>query len=276
MIIKDTSSTKEMGLKVDNYNAPHVIATALSESTSIVHSENQQSRVSRFEFDSNIRWRYERRPVEAEDSLRTIRAYNYMNPDSVVMMNIPPMFGIDTEITEKTIKHLLEKGVVMSTINQIMEMKQSIIDYYKAGLSYELYQLIGKEVEEGDPDMTIEDLSPEMRNTPEVLELQEKYLDFPPFPYILMGKDIEHSPRLRVTLDDVNSNSTYYALCTTVPQHVDDLMCKTYIGQCVHYMIGTMGEQCQINEIGLNTDVYYDYLITENATLYIFLHLLKH
>lgn len=251
-----TEATMPKDAQIDNYHTPSIIETALSESTSIVHDETQATRKERFGFDSNMRRRFMKRPPEAEDSLRTIKAYNYMNPATVVMHNIPSSFGVDTVVTEKTIKTLLQKGVHKSTIEQIKEAKQDIIDYYTAGFQYAVSQL-----------------SEEERAKPENTErLRKQYCEFPSFPYILMGKDAEHSPALRVTTDDGGRN-TYYAMCTTIPQNVDDLMCKTYISQCIHYMLGQMGEQCGIKEIGLDKDIYYDYLITENATLYLFLHL---
>ena len=323
-----TGATMPTDIQVDNYNAHHVIETALAESTFIVHEENQQSRASRFNFDSNIKRRYLRRPDEAEDSLRTIRAYNYMNPDTVVMVNIPSDFGINSEVTAKTIKILLEKGVIASTIESIKVMMADIIEYYTAGYEAELSQAMeDKEAElskledeimidltpYGDgkspksmPSTLEEELKSELyirseeerlkldthgleamyrekrldelerKHDTRVARLKKQYLDFPPFPYILMGKDLENCPALRVSKDDISNGSTYYALSTTVPQQVYDLMCKTYMSQCVQYMLGEMDVQFGIKEIGIDTDVYYDYLITENATLYIFLHLQKY
>lgn len=250
-----TEATMPKDVQIDNYHTPTVIETALSESTLFEHDEYQASRKERFAFDSNIRRRYMRRPPDAEDSLQTIRAYNYMNPATVVMHNIPTKFGVDTEVTEKTIKVLLQKGVHPSTIEQIKEAKQDIIDYYTAGF-----------------DEALSLLSDEERAMPEKVEaLRKQYCEFPVFPYILMGHD-EHSPQLRVTTDD-NGRNTYYAMCTTIPQNVDDLMSKTYISQCIHYMLGQMGEQCGITWFGLDKDIYYDYLIAENALLYLFLHI---
>lgn len=240
----------------DNYHTPTQIEKALRESNFITHSEHAFSRDERYSFDSNIRRYYLKRPVDTEDSLQTIKAYNYLNPDTVVMQNLSPLFGLDEEVTAEETRILLGKGVFSSTIERIKEQKADVIAYYNDGFEF-----------------AVESLSIEERTDERVAQLKEQYTGFKKFPYILMGKDIEHCPHLRVTM--VNSDDIYYALCTTMPQNVDDLMGKKYIEQLVHYMLGQLEENHGYTEIGLDTDLYYDFYYTENAILYLFLHLMK-
>ena len=252
-----TEATLPNDIHIDNYYTPSIIETALTESASIVHDPLAMTRTERFGFDSNIRRRYEKRPREAEDSLNTIRTYNYIDPSTVVMENIPASYGSDKKVTDETIKKLLQKGVHPSWIETIPHHKQAVVTHYET-----LYQMALSQLKDDEKTDTIK-----------VEALRKQYCDFTVFPFILMGKDEEHSPSLRVTRDDVNN--TYYALSTSVPQNVSDIMTKTYISLCVHYMLGKMGEDYGLIEIGLDTDVYYDYLTTENATLYLFLHLTR-
>lgn len=252
-----TEATLPKDIQIDNYYTPSIIETALSESASIVHDPLAMSRTERFGFDSNIRRRYEKRPREAEDSLYTIRTYNYIDPGTVVMENIPSSYGTDKKATDETIKKLLQKGVHPSWIETIPFHKQAVVNYYES-----LYQMALSQLKDEEKTDTVK-----------VDALRKQYCDFTVFPFILMGKDEQHSPSLRVTRED--AKNTYYALSTSIPQHVSDIMTKTYIGLCIHYMLGKMAEDYGINEIGLDTDVYYDYLTSENATLYLFLHLAR-
>lgn len=256
-------------IKVDNHNIPHIFETTLARSNAIVHDyETQTSHKERACFDSNIRWRYTRRPVSAEDSLVTIRTYNYVNPATVIMQNIPAEFGIDESITANTIRLLLEKGVTPDEIEQIKQQKSDIIEYYKEGFLYEVRGL-GLQCEEADLS-DADNLPEHIQNDVRVKQLRDKYLVFPAFPYMTMARTPESTPPLRVTEEN---NDTYYALSTTIPQNIDDCMSKTFIAHCIDYMLWRLDEQCGIKEIGLDTDIYYDYLIVENATLYLFLQL---
>lgn len=257
-------------IKVDNHNIPHVFETTLARSNAIVHDyDHQASRKERASFDSNIRWRYTRRPVTAEDSLVTIRTYNYLDPTTVIMQNIPSAFGVDNGVTAKTIKSLLQKGVSSEEILQIKQQKADIVDYYKEGFLCEVRGL-GLDCDEAKL-IDADNLPACVQNDVRVEQLREKYLVFPAFPFISMARTAESTPPMRVTVE--NNNDTFYALSTTIPQNVDDCMSKSYIGHCIDYMLWRLDEQCGIKEIGLDTDIYYDYLITENATLYLFLHL---
>lgn len=253
-----TEATLPKDIQIDNYHTPSIIETALSESASIVHDPLAMSRTERFGFDSNIRRRYEKRPMDAEDSLYTIRTYNYIDPDTVVMENIPSSYGTDKKATDETIKKLLQKGVHPSWIETIPYHKQAVVDYWESRYQMAVAQL--KDEEKTD--------------TLKVDALRKQYCDFGVFPFILMGKDEQHSPSIRITRED--TKNTYYTLSTSIPLNVSDIMAKTYIGHCVHYMLAKMGEDYGINEIGLDTDVYYDYYLTPNKeTLYLFLHLAR-
>lgn len=244
-----TKETLPTNVAVDNYDIPEMISKAILYSTLVDHELNQKNeRIERANFDSSIRDYYMKRPDNAADSLYTLRQCNYLNPNEAVLHNIPANFIIDKEETEKTIKALLQKGLYHSTVQTIAEEKLALVDYYT-----ELYQ------------NAVDRLTPEEKQSSTVIEaLRKQHLDFKVMPYVFMpiGAPPRHT-------EDGKFN--YYALCTSIPQNVDDVLCKTYISHCIAYMLGEMEARCNVKKISLKRDIYYDFYIVADATLYFFL-----
>ena len=230
-----------------------MIGKALLNVASIEHELGEEGeRIERAVFDSTVRNYYLKRPDEAEDSLRTLRQSNYLDPRDAVMHTIPAEYCVDHDVTEETIKVLLQKGLHLSTISGIQEQKEALIDYY---------HMVFKKA--------LSELSVDDKNNPEVVEsLRRAFLNFPTIPYVFLP--VAAPPRVT---EHGGAMGTSYALATSIPQNIDDMLCKTYISHCVSYMIGEMEARCGVKEITFATDIYYDFWVAGNATLYFFLQL---
>lgn len=246
-------STKPHDVKIENYDIAELMETALTESTIIIHNEGDR-KTERITYDTNIRKKYLRRSDDLEDSLRTIRAYNYYNPSTAIIIPLPREFTVDKKITDKIIQEMKQKGLVNSTIQSIKNNREDVIAHCEYLYQCQLQCLSEKEKTE------------EMLNF-----LKYNYLEFPLFPYVSLGTTPGSEVPLRVTKE---KRSTYYALSTSIPQNIsDDYSVKTYITGCIHYMIWKIQECTNKPTIDADTEIYYDFLVKENATVYFFLNL---
>ena len=250
-----TDETKPTNITIENYNLPNMIESALVESSYIEKDPAEEGdKCSRISFDSNIRKAYINRKDEIEDSLRSIRAYNYLNPTSAIIVPIPEKFTIDKEVTLKTYTLLKEAGLNDSTIESMIEQRESVKNH-----CLELY------------DIQLANLPEDKKEDTRTLDfLRKTYLEVPSYPYIRLATKEEDEAPLRVTK---GKNSIYYALSTSVPLNIsDDIIVKSYLGGCIHYMLWQIEKVSGLKSLDESKHVYYDYYIVENSTVYFFIN----
>lgn len=245
-----SASNVPTGIDLDRYDMSNVMKTTLVRSAFFQH-EAGDKREDRFSHDASIKRYYERRDEKVEDSLKTIKSYNYLNPDAAIMLAIHKDFLVNANRKRMTIKLLKSKGIDDNEIEIIEKGIKDLTQYYEQMCLY-----------------AIEDL--EEKTDTAIANVKEGFV-IPCFPYVNFSTRGWEMPHVRIT--KIDSRSKYYALCTTIPQNSEDLVTKTFIGNCLNHLLFQIEKQENIEQVGTETGVYYDYLIKENAVLYLFINL---
>ena len=239
-----------------DFDFDFIIEQALITTPFIAETETttRRERVAR---DSTIATRYKKRPDDTEDSLVSLRQYNYLDPTRALIMKLPRGLGSDSKTTADVVARMRAYGLVQSTIASICEQHASVLEDGRY-----LYEL------------NCEALKPDERTDAKLDELRETFLEFPWNPYVRFTLRAEDEPPVRVSVDSKTDGCVYYALTTSVPLHLGDKdLIRAYLNNCVLYMLQKLESQCGLREIDTSTCVYYDYMEGAAATLYIFLQL---
>lgn len=235
------------GFKLQEYSMSDDMLAGLCFQPPIIYGPNE-TRDERIKHDPNLKKRYLKRPVEASDSLQTIGEYHLLDPATDAQVFYLPR---DDEESRRILK---EKGFPEKDIQNQIDGKQVIINYYKAGYETELSKLPRKQ-----------------RSNPAILmQLQQKYLELDKFPVCRVGIT-DRAPPLNMSDD-----RTHYALATLIPQDLDNLLKKNYIGAMMNYFFFCLRNDHGIEAIDTETVLYYDYHLTSTGVLYFFFNLTRH
>lgn len=253
---------------------------------------------------------------DAHDSIETIRNYYYIDPSHVILVAVPKEFSTDSVIAEKARTLLREKGFTPDDIEAVDLGIPQTIAYHKTEYDAEVATLIGvfelpvttttttttneciavltQEEENLLCDKAIVSFQLEeklgsaytsdslalfiRKNEADLASLKKVHLDFSCFPVCRMGMNEKNAPKACMIESDEVYNSKFYAISTSVPQGLNELMLGTYLDACVNYLKQQVEVQGNLNAILPGTYIYYDFLSLEypaETQLFLFMNICK-
>ena len=246
------------GMPVDHAHLPTIIENMLHKCAFIAdhpHPDHRVPRNERIHLDQGIRYRYVNRPQEADDSLYCLRQNHYLDPASLIMCTIPATYMMDDTVTSRIDQTLRGSGLNETELQEIKYAKQQL---YQDSIVLCEKRIAGMKTEE-------------RQNVELCAQIKEHFLAQLAFPYIAEARDRKGSAPVHVTNE--SGRGTFLALATTVPQNMEPAMSQTFIELCLDYLIDALRRQCHLEEISHDTEIYYDFLVAPNATLYLFINL---